>query len=68
MKSYARIIGKFVKLYLPGSTKFIYGDKLKVKAVDINTQKLKVTGLDGSDYFIHVDYFRFLNNKEIKLL
>ena len=68
MISYTNIIGKFVKLYLPHSSKFIYGDKLKVKGVDIESQKLKVTGTDEIDYLIHVSYFRFLNNRKILLL
>ena len=66
--NYTRIVGKFTKLYLPGSTKFLYGSKLIVKGVDIEQQKLIVEDLNGEEHKIHVSYFRFLNNKKIQLL
>jgi hypothetical protein len=65
---YTRIVDKFVKLYLPGSTRFLYGCKLKVKSVDIENQKLIVEDTLGEDHKIHVSYFRFLNNKKIIIL
>lgn len=62
-----KMIGKFVKLYLPGSSRFLYGTKLKVIGIDAEQQKLLVEDLKKDKIKIHVSYFRYLNNKKVKL-
>lgn len=67
MKNIYNIVGRKVKYYFPSTSRFIKGEELIIKGINIDKKKLVVENKHHEEYLLEPKYVRYLNNMIINI-